>query len=87
MWNDTKTSRENRQDRALERQANARSPQDQLKHLDDNGFVAKKERLKLAKKLMKKDGNALLEKMQTPQAKKAAKELFQTPAPTDNVVS
>jgi hypothetical protein len=50
-WNDTKTSRENRQARALERQASARTPQAQLAHLDANGFVATKERAKLAKKL------------------------------------
>lgn len=43
-----------RVDAAQEREANYRSPAEQLQHLDAKGFTAEKERAKLARKLSKK---------------------------------
>jgi hypothetical protein len=48
-----KVAQARRQEGALDRQARARSPEAQLAHLDAKGFIAKKERAKLAKRLAK----------------------------------
>lgn len=72
-----------RQERAAARKliSDARTPEEQLKRLDAAGLPAQKERAKLAARIIKRDLDAQVAKMQTPEAKKAAKELFKPTFP------
>ena len=62
-----------RKDSAAVRQVAARSTEDQLKHLDEQGFAAAKERKKLASRSAKKGPEAV-----QPPAEKPAKAVKKT---------